>query len=113
MTKADLFPYLLGSLLGLAAGFIEITLSDLLITSIWVMLSAFALGYFRPQRAWRWILVVAPFVPLVRLAAYFALGQRSNRAEIWESGLGLVTGLAGAYAGALARKGVDELFRSP
>jgi hypothetical protein len=112
MAKSDLRIYLLGSLLGITAGLVDITLSDLLVTAIWVMLSAFTLGYLRPQRAWRWILVIAPFVPLVRLAAYLALGQRSDRAQIWESGLGFITGLAGVYAGALARKGVDELFRS-
>ena len=112
MAKSDLPIYLLGLLLGISAGLVEIRLGDLLITAIGVMISAFTLGYLRPQRAWRWILVIAPFVPLLRLAAYLALGQSSNRAQIWESGLGLVTGLAGAYAGALARKGVDELFRS-
>ena len=112
MAKSDLPIYFLGSLLGICAGLIEIRLSDFLVTAIWVMISAFALGYLRPRRAWRWILVIAPFVPLLRLAAYLALGQRSDRAQIWESGLGFLTGPAGAYAGALVRKGVNELFRS-
>jgi hypothetical protein len=112
MAKSDIPVYFWGVLLGICAGLLDIRLNDLLVTAIAMMLSAFALGYLRPQRAWRWILVIAPFVPLVRLAAYLALGQRSDRAQIWESGLGFVTGLAGAYSGALARKGVDELFRS-
>ena len=112
MAKSDIPIYFWGVLLGVSAGLVDIRLSDLLLTAIGVTLSAFVLGYLRPQRAWRWILVIAPFVPLVRLAAYLALGQTSDRAQIWESGMGFVTGLAGAYSGALARKGVDELFRS-
>jgi len=49
----------------------------------------------------------------MRLAAYLIMNQRPYRAQIWESGLGFVTGIAGSYAGALARLGVDELFRMP
>jgi hypothetical protein len=112
MSKSDVPIYLLGALFGICAGILEITLGDLLVTAIFVMVSTMVLGFLRPQRAWRWILVVGLFVPLLRLAAYFLLTQRPYRAQVWESALGFLTGIAGAYGGALARKGVDELFRS-
>lgn len=110
--KSDLFIYLLAILLGLCAGILEITINDLLVTAIFVMLSTMVLGFLRPRRAWRWIVVVGIFVPVIRVTAYLALTQRPYRAQIWESGLGFLTGIAGAYGGALARKGVDELFRA-
>lgn len=112
MPKSDLLIYLLAVLLGLSAGILEVTVNDLLTTALFAMLSTMVLGFLRPRRAWRWILMVGVFVPLIRLAAYLALTQRPYRAQIWESGLGLITGVAGAYGGALARKGVDELFRA-
>ena len=112
MRKSDLFIYLLAVLLGLCAGILEITVNDLLMTAIFVMFSTMVLGFLRPRRAWRWILVVGIFVPVIRVAAYLELTQRPYRAQIWESGLGFLTGIAGAYGGALARKGVDELFRA-
>jgi ABC-type multidrug transport system permease subunit len=108
---AEIFIYALAVLAGLAAGTLEITVNDLLVTAIFVMIATMVLGFVRPQRAWRWTLIVAIFVPLLRLAAYIFLNQKADRAQIWESALGFVTGTAGAYCGVLARRGVDELFR--
>ncbi len=113
MRKADVFIYILAVLFGLSAGLLEIRVGDLLATALCVLLSTLVLGFLRPRRAWRWILVVGAFVPVMRLAAYLIMNQRPYRAQIWESGLGFVTGIAGSYAGALARLGVDELFRMP
>jgi hypothetical protein len=112
MPKSDIFIYLLGVLFGLSAGLLEITAGDLLATALFVLVSTMVLGFLRPQRPWRWIVVVGVFVPLLRVAAYLVMTQKPYRAQVWESGLGFVTGAAGSYCGALARKGVDELFRA-
>ena len=112
MPKSDILVYLLAALLGLGAGILEVTVGDLLATALFVLISTLVLGFIRPRRPWRWIVVVGIFVPLVRLAVYLVLSQKPYRAQIWESGLGFVTGTAGSYCVALARKGVDELFRS-
>jgi len=113
MRKLDVFIYLLAVLFGLSAGFLEITVGDLLATALCVLISTLVLGFVRPRRAWRWTVIVGAFVPLMRLAAYLVMNQKPYRAQIWESGLGLVTGIAGSYAGAMARLGVDQLFRTP
>jgi|SRR5215472_1359795 len=113
MQKSEIFLYFLAVLLGMAAGLLQITVGDLLVVSIFVMISTMALGYLRPRRAWRWTLVVGTLVPLFQLAAYLLVRERPYRAQVWGSLLGLVTGVAGAYGGVVARKGIDELFRSP
>jgi lysylphosphatidylglycerol synthetase-like protein (DUF2156 family) len=113
MRKSDVFIYLLAGLFGLSAGLLEITVGDLLATALCVLISTLVLGFLRPRRAWRWTVVVGAFVPLMRLAAYLVMNQKPYRAQIWESGLGFVTGIAGSYAGAMARLGVDQLFRTP
>jgi hypothetical protein len=112
MLKSDVLIYVVAVLLGLSSGILEITVGDLLATALFVLVSTLVLGFVRPLRPWRWIAIIGAFVPLVRLAAYLLLSQKPYRAQIWESGLGFVTGTAGSYCGALARKGVDELFRS-
>lgn len=109
----DLFVYAFAVLLGLAAGILEITINDLLVTAIFVIFATMVLAFMRPQRAWRWALLVAIFVPLFRLAAYLFLSQYSDRAQIWEAVFALVVGIVGSYAGVLGRMGVDELFRPP
>lgn len=111
MRIADAFIYALAVLFGLSAGLLELTVGDLLVTALAVLLSTLVLGFLRPRHAWRWIVIVGPFVPLMRIAAYLLLTQKPSRAEVWESGLGMLTGTAGAYAGAMFRMGVDILFR--
>jgi hypothetical protein len=111
MPKSDVPIYALALLLGLCAGILDLTVHDVLVTALFVLVSTMALGFIRPRRPWRWILVVAPFVPLLQLMAYLLLTWKPYRAQIWESGLGFVTGTAGCYCGALARLGVDELVR--
>lgn len=113
MQKSDILFYFVAVLLGMSAGMLQITVGDLLVTAIFVMLSTMVLGYIRPRNAWRWTLLVGGFVPVFQLAAYLLMAQKPYRAQVWGSLLGLITGVAGAYSGAVARKGVDELFRSP
>ena len=67
------------------------------------------LGALRPQRPWRWTLLVAVFVPLVQLAAYVLLTEKPYRAQIYESFLGFLTGIAGAYGGATASERIGRI----
>jgi lysylphosphatidylglycerol synthetase-like protein (DUF2156 family) len=109
MPKSDLLVYALAILLGISAGILNVTVGDVLVTTLFVLVATLALGFMRPRRAWRWILIVGAFVPLLQLVTYLFLGWKPYRAQIWESGLGFLTGTAGCYCGALARLGVDEL----
>ena len=111
--RSDLSIYGLAIFFGICAGFIELKLGDILITAVSVLASTMALGFLRPRRAWRWIAVVGIFVPLARIAAYVAFGQKPYKAQIWAAALGFVTGIAGSYGGGMLRLGVDTLFRKP
>jgi hypothetical protein len=102
--------YILGVVLGAGAGFLDVKSGDLLLTALFVLASTMLLGAFRPQRPWRWTLLVAVFVPLVQLIAYAVLTAKPYRAQIYESFLGFLTGIAGAYGGATARRGMATLF---
>ena len=110
MQRSDSLVYGLAVLLGICAGILEVTANDILATALFVLISTLVLGILRPRKPWRWIIVVGLFVPMARVAVYLALGQKPYRAQVWASGLGFVTGIAGSYAGAMLRLGVDELF---
>ena len=109
----SLVAYILAVLFGLSAGMLEITLNDLLVTALFTLICTIALGALQPQRAWQWVVIVGSLVPLARIVSSFALKQRPDRAQIWESGLGLVTAAVGSYCGVFARNAVTELFRPP
>jgi hypothetical protein len=109
--RGDASFYLLAAVLGLSAGWIDVKIGDLLATALFVMASTMLLGTLRPTNPWRWTVMVAIFVPLVQLLAYWFLSEKPYRAQIYESFLGFLTGIAGAYAGAFGRRGVQQLLR--
>jgi hypothetical protein len=107
--KSSVVNYVLGTILGLGAGVIDVRLGDLLVTAVFVMLSTMVLGLLRPARAWRWTVLVAVCVPLVQILAYFFLKEQTSLSHIQLSVSGFLTGTVGAYAGAFARMGIDLL----
>ena len=106
----DLRIYILGVVLGIGAGVLDLIVGDLLGTALFVLISTMVLGVLRPEKPWRWTVIVGIFVPLVRVGAYLLFGQKPYRAQVYESALGFVTGIAGAYSGAVARRASHELF---
>lgn len=111
VAQSDGWVYMLGAGLGLAAGTLDVEAGDLLVTALFVLASTMLLALLRPERPWRWILMVGVFVPMVQLLAYIFLTEKPYRAQIYESFLGFLTGVAGAYGGSVARKGWNELHR--
>jgi hypothetical protein len=109
-TSTDRLVYALGAVLGVIAGFLDVKFGDLLLTALFVLASTMLLGALRPMRPWRWTLLVAVFVPVVRAIAYLLLTEKPYRAQIYESFLGFLTGIAGAYGGSTARRVLRELW---
>jgi len=110
--KSDLdrFYYLLAVMLGALAGWVNIRVGDLLLTAIVVLAACMLLGILSPQKPWRWVLLVGVFVPVVEWLAYLFLSQKPARAQIYESFLAFLPGIAGAFGGAMGRGLVDNLF---
>jgi len=106
----DGFYYLLAALSGVLAAWVDIKVGDLLLTAMVVLAANMLLGILRPRKPWRWVLLVGVFVPAVEWLAYFFLSQKPERAQIYESFLAFVPGIAGAFGGAVGRNVVDNLF---
>lgn len=110
--QSDAWVYTVGALLGICAGVLDVEIGDLLLTALFVLASTMVLGGLRPAKPWRWTLTVAVFVPALQLAAYFFLKEKPYRAQIYESFLGFLTGIAGAYSGAVGRRVWGQLSKS-
>jgi hypothetical protein len=106
----DGFYYLLAVMSGALAGWLDIKVGDLLLTAMVVLAACMLLGILSPRRPWRWVLLVGVFVPVMEWLAYFVLSQKPERAQIYESFLAFVPGIAGAFGGAMGRGVVDNLF---
>lgn len=107
---SDTLNYVLGSVLGICAGILDVKIGDLLLTALFVLTSTMLLGALRPEKPWRWTITVAVFVPIVQLLAYLFLTEKPYPAQIYESLLGFLTGIAGAYGGSFLRRGVNEIL---
>jgi hypothetical protein len=107
--SSDTVQYILGALLGICAGVLDVKVGDLLLTALFVLASTMLLGALSPRRPWLWVVVVAAFVPMVQLLAYFFMTVKPYRAQIYESFLGFLTGVAGAYGGSAGRRALEEL----
>jgi hypothetical protein len=106
----DLFYYLLAALAGASAGWLDIKVGDLLLTAMAVLTANMLLGFLSPRKPWRWVVLIGAFVPVVEWLAYFFLSEKPQRAQIYESFLAFVPGIAGAYGAAVGRGVVDNLF---
>jgi len=109
-SDGDGFYYGLAVMLGALAGWVNIKVGDLLLTAMVVLAACMLLGILSPQKPWRWVLLVGVFVPVVEWLAYFFLSQKPTRAQIYESFLAFLPGIAGAFGGAMGRGLVDNLF---
>ena len=108
--KSDLGIYILASILGIFAGILDVKVGDLLLTALFVLACTMLLGILRPNRPWRWILLVGTFVPILQLLAYLLLTEKPYPAQIYESFLGFLTGCAGAFAGSVLRRTTETIF---
>jgi hypothetical protein len=109
-SQSDGFYYVLAALSGMLAGWLDIKVGDLLLTAMAVLAACMLFGILSPRKPWRWVLLVGIFVPVVEWLAYFFLSQKPQRAQIYESFLAFVPGIAGAFGGAMGRGLVDNLF---
>ncbi len=107
---SDVVYYLLAAMSGALAGWLDIKVGDLLLTAMVVLAANMLLGFLSPSRPWRWVVLVGVFVPVVEWLAYFFLSEKPERAQVYESFLAFVPGIAGAFGGSIGRGVVDNFF---
>lgn len=105
----DAWVYLLAAACGVAAGWADVVINDLLFTALLVLSACILLGMLRRRSPWRWVAIVGAFIPLTELAAYLVLTVKPTRAQIYGSFLAFLPGVAGAYGGSIMRTVIDNL----
>ena len=94
---------------GIATGWADVAINDLLFTALLVVASCMLLGLLRPRWPWRWVVAVGAFIPLTELAAYLISTVKPTRAQIYGSFLASLPGVAGAYGGSFMHRVVQNL----
>src|SRR5229473_8375102 len=107
--RSDAPIYVLAAVAGIATGWADVTINDLLFTALLVLMACMLLGLLRPRWPWRWVVVLGLFVPLTELAACLILTVKPTRAQLYGSFLASLPGIAGAYGGSLLRGVIENL----
>ncbi len=110
-TQSDTLFYFLAVVFGIVTGVVNVEVADLLFTALLVTAFCMLLGVLRQRRPWRWVVIVGIFVPIVELLAYVILTQKPYRAEVYESFLAFLPGIAGAYGGSLMRGVINNILQ--
>jgi hypothetical protein len=108
--RSDSTVHILGVVLALASGWLQIKVHDLLFTALLVVASAMVLGAIRPRSSWRWAILFPVLVPLTQLVARVVIVEKSTRAEVYESLLLFLPGIAGAYGGSVLRQTLQRVW---
>ena len=108
--KNDTLIYVLATAADLFTGWVDLRVHDLLFTALLVSSFCMLLGVLRPERPWRWVAIIGVCVPVAVVLGYFVLTERPERAQIWESFLAFLPGIASAYGGALMRQAVQNIL---
>lgn len=108
--KSDIPYYLLGFIWGAAAGYVSVRVQDLLLTAVLVASGCMFLAFMRPERPWRWIVLIPLFIPLGEVLAFKVAGQRLTRVDISEAFFALFPAIAGGVGGAAMRMAVRNLW---
>ena len=103
----DILFYLIALVLGAVAGWSQVALQDmsLLLASAFTLFLAVA----RPQRPWRWAVMVSSCLPLAELIAW-AAREHPERGDVMFSFVAFVPAFMCAYGGAFLRRTVGILF---
>jgi len=108
-TSSDAWFYVLAAVCGIATGWADVVVNDLLFTALLVLSACILLGLLRPHWPWRWVVTVGVFIPLTELAAYVVLTVKPSRPQVYESFLAFLPGIAGAYGGSIMRAVIENL----
>ncbi len=100
-----------GVLLGVLCGAVHVWLEDPLLTPLSVLAATMIMGFARPWKPWRWILIVGLPVPIVTGVAV-AIGwvKGWDRALIAGSVLAILVGCAGSIGGSVVRRFFDNVM---
>jgi len=101
--------YILAAVCGIATGWADVTINDLLFTALLVLAACMLLGILRPRSPWRWVTAVVVFVPLTELAAYLWTAIKPTNGQVYGSFLTALPGIAGAYGGSFLRSVFENL----
>lgn len=107
--RSDILYCFLGVLFAISAGYFHVQLNDSGLSVLAVAAATMFLAYMRPQRAWRWALLMGLCLPAATLIAQLN-NEKPSLGMIAGSFAGLAFAVVAAIGGVVLRRIVAILF---
>jgi ABC-type multidrug transport system permease subunit len=98
---------------GLFSGWVNQIVDDALLTALCMVGFAMLFGVWKPQRPWRWVLLVWIGVPVVLGFYQYMVGWSHDRGQLYGAFLQLLASSAGGFGGHFMRHMIDNVFVKP
>jgi hypothetical protein len=108
--RTSLLVYLIAIGLGLFSGWVNQVVDDALLTSLCILAFTMFLGVWKPDRPWRWGVLVWMGVPIVLGYYQFVVRWPHDRSQVYAAFLQILAGSAGAFGGHFMREMIDNVF---
>ena len=95
---------------GLLAGWVNQVVNDPLLTALCMVAFAMLFGAWKPERPWRWVLLIWIGVPLVLAYYHFVVKWPHERWQVYGAFLQVLAASAGGFGGHFMRRMIDDVF---
>jgi hypothetical protein len=96
--------------LGLFSGWVNEVVGDPLLTSLCMLAFSMAMGAWKKERPWRWMLLVWIGVPLLLGYYHFVAHLPHTRGQVYAAFLQILAASAGAHGGHFMRLMIERVF---
>ncbi len=102
--------YVFAALCGLFSGWVNQKVDDALLTALCMVGFAMLLGAWKPQRPWRWVLLVWVGVPIVLAYYAYVVKWPHDRGQVYGAFLQVLAASAGGFGGHFMRNMIEHVF---
>jgi len=102
--------YVFAAACGLFSGWVNQVVDDALLTALCMLAFAMLLGVWKPQRPWRWVLLVWIGVPLMLGYYQFIVKWPHDRGQVYGAFLQVLAASAGGFGGHFMRNMIEHVF---
>ena len=102
--------YIFAFLSGIFSGWVNQVVDDALLTALCMLAFTMLLGVWKPQRPWRWVLLVWIGVPLMLAYYHFIVKWPHDRGQVYGAFLQVLAASAGGFGGHFMRNMIEHVF---
>ena len=109
-SRTNRMVYVFATVSGLFSGWVNQMVDDVLLTALCMVGFAMLFGVWKPQRPWRWVLLVWIGVPLMMAYYQFVMKWPHDRGQVYAAFLQVLAASAGGFGGHFMRNMVENVF---